>query len=395
MSKPRLNVAFVTGDTNLNVSLAAALCPRRMSSAVHREAVEEFAEMDGGSPTPNYAEFETATRRYTAIEYGPYEKPRRMLLNAAPCLDGAVLTVFASEGLGVVTREHALLLREAGVRHVAMFVDTSNVVGEPEMVDLTEHQTRALLAEYGFPADDLPVVRGDLLAVARGEDVNARRCLEELRSSLDLLIPLPCRDTSGPFLLSIDGVGQEQGDTTVVTGWVERGQVEVRDELQVWGGGTGFWQVRVSRVPRSKSAKRGGQSGSRISLSLTEALGGGVQGGSGPRVPIRAGQVLAAPGSVHVATWFDADCYLATRREGGRDDSLGHGEKVQILLRSAEAPGVIRLSEGQRELWPGRRFCARVELPADCATMLLSGLRFAFRDEEGLSGYGIVQEVYR
>jgi elongation factor Tu len=406
MSKPQLNVAFLTGDMGLNVSLAAALAPPSLSTRAgppdmpSEELAAMYAAGYGGDPAPSYSEFETAARRYTAVEFGPYEKPRRMLLNAAPCLDAAVLTVFASEGLGVVTREHVLLLREAGVRHVAVFVDTSNVVGEPEMIDLTEHEARALLAEYGFPADDLPAVRGDLLAVARGEDADARRCLDELRSALDLLVPAPDCERHGPFLLSIDGVRPGRRGTTAISGWAERARVHPGDVLDCVGGNDQPLRIAVEEVRRLTARVHSGGARLRLTVAvracrdeLQQAAVPRRRGGEGHM--IHPGRVLASPGSVRVSTRFDADCYLATPREGGREHSLGDGEQIQFLLRSAEAPGVVRLSEGQREVWPGRRFCVRVELPADCATVMGPGLRFAFRGEEGLSGYGVVEKVYR
>lgn len=412
MAKPRLNVAFLTGDTTLNVTLARALAPpvepgpqRRVAPPEAYDPEDYFQAFFGGV-SPTYHEFETQTRRYTAVEHGNFEKPRRHLLNGAGCFDGAVLTVFASEGLGVITREHILLLREAGIHRVAIVVDTSNLVGEPEVIDLTEADVRAMLAEYGFPADDLPAVRGNLIAAGRAEEEGATRCLDELRSVLDTLIPPPSRDEDGPFLLSIDEVDSGENGTTVVSGWAERGRVEVRDELEVVGRGSGLLPVRVLGLHRSASAKRIGRAGSRFSVRLGRGLRGGVQTDNpepssrttfrpGMQLSVQPGQVLAARGSVQVYCRFDADCYLATRREGGCDDSLGDGEQVQFLLRTRESPGVVRQLGEEQQVWPGRRFRMRAELPADCATVMAPGLRFAFRGEEGLSGYGVVEQVYR
>jgi elongation factor Tu len=394
MAKPRLNVAFLTGDTSLNVSLLRALLPPTSPQP------QEY----GWNTAPVYSEFESQTRRYTAVEYGHMEKPRRHLLNAAPCLDGVVLSVFASEGLGVVTREHILLLREAGIQRIAVFVDTSNLIGEPEVADLTEAQVRITLAEYGFPADDFPVVRGNLLAIGRGEEENPGRCLDELHATLDLLIPAPCRAEHEPFLLSVDAVAPINNGTTAANGWAVRGRVENGDELEVVGGNGGTRRVMVARVWRVATAVKVGRAGRRLRVALRDPQAAPEaeprprrrwRGEHRPGPTLERGQVLAAPGSVQVFCRFDADCYLATRREGGREDSLGDGEQVQFLLRSREVPGVVRLLGEEQQVWPGRRFRMRAELPADGAMVMSPGFRFAFRGEEGLSGYGVVEQVYR
>jgi len=299
-------------------------------------------------------------------------------------MDGAILVVSAADGPMPQTREHILLARQVGVKYIVVYLNKCDMVDDPELLELVEMEVRDLLSEYGFPGDEIPVIKGSSLKVleSTSTDPNAPeyQCMKELMDAVDSYIPTPERPVDQPFLMPIEDVMTITGRGTVVTGRVERGEVKLQDEVEIVGIKPSTKTV-VTGVEMFRKLLDQAEAGDNIGVLLR-----GVQ-----RTDVERGQVLAKPGTIHPHTKFTAQVYVLTKDEGGRHTPFFNGYRPQFYFRTTDVTGVIELAAGTEMVMPGDNVDMTIELITPIA--IEKGLRFAIREGGRTVGSGVVSEV--
>jgi elongation factor Tu len=301
------------------------------------------------------------------------------MITGAAQMDGAILVVAATDGPMPQTREHILLARQVGVPAMVVFMNKVDAVDDPELLDLVELEVRELLTNYGFPGDEIPVVRGSALGALNGEE-KWEKSVDELMASVDSYIPQPQRETEKPFLMPIEDVFSISGRGTVVTGRVERGQVKVGEEVEI----VGIKETRktvVTGVEMFKKLLDSGIAGDNVGLLLR-----GVE-----RKEVERGQVVAKPGSITPHTKFKAEVYVLTKEEGGRHTPFFNGYRPQFYFRTTDVTGSSTLPEAVEMVMPGDNTQLEIELIQPIA--MEKGLRFAIREGGRTVGAGTITEV--
>jgi len=299
-------------------------------------------------------------------------------------MDGAILVVSAADGPMPQTREHILLARQVGVKYIVVYLNKCDMVDDPELLELVEMEVRDLLSEYGFPGDEIPVIKGSSLKVleSTSTDPNAPeyQCIKELMDAVDTYIPTPARPVDKPFLMPIEDVMTITGRGTVVTGRVERGQVKIQDEVEIVGIKPSTKTI-VTGVEMFKKTLDQAEAGDNIGALLR-----GVQ-----RTDVERGQVLAKPGSIHPHTKFKAQVYVLTKDEGGRHTAFFNGYRPQFYFRTTDVTGVIELEAGTEMVMPGDHVNMTIELITPIA--IENGLNFAIREGGRTVGSGVVSDI--
>ena len=392
-TKPHVNVGSIGHIDHGKTTLTAALSARQ----AHRfggvaQAYEQVAK--GGTVRDKskivtikaaHVEYETALRHYAHIDCpGHADYVKNMVVGTAQ-MDGAILVVAADDGPMPQTREHLLLARQVGVPRVVVFLNKTDVVDDPDLLDLVEMEVRELLDRYEFAGAETPVVRGAALAALRsgGADDDACRCIDELTAALDAYLPLPERPVDRPFLMSVEAVHQIEGRGTVATGKVERGRLRVGDEVEIVG------LRRESRRTTATSL----ESFHRITDEATAGDNVGVLLRHVKADEVERGQVLAKPGSVAPRTRFEAQVYVLGKEEGGRHTPFFAGYRPQFFFRTTDVTGTVALAEGVEMCLPGDVAALTVELAAETPVALDEGLRFAVRESGRTVGSGTVTRV--
>jgi elongation factor Tu len=301
------------------------------------------------------------------------------MITGAAQMDGAILVVAATDGPMPQTREHILLARQVGVPYIVVALNKVDMVDDPELLDLVELEVRDLLKSYGFPGDDLPVVRVSALGALNGE-AQWEKTVDELMARVDDYIPLPQRDVDKPFLMPIEDIFSIQGRGTVVTGRVEKGIVKVGEEVEI----VGFRDTRktvVTGVEMFKKLLDQGQAGDNVGLLLR-----GID-----KDDVERGQVLAKPGSITPHKKFKGEVYVLSKEEGGRHTPFFKGYRPQFYFRTTDVTGVMTLPEGTEMVMPGDNVTIAVELITPVA--MDKGLRFAIREGGRTVGAGTVSEI--
>jgi elongation factor Tu len=282
------------------------------------------------------------------------------------------------------TREHILLARQVGVKYIVVYLNKCDMVDDPELLELVEMEVRDLLSEYGFPGDEIPVIKGSSLKVleSTSTDPNAPeyQCIKELMDAVDTYIPTPARPVDKPFLMPIEDVMTITGRGTVVTGRVERGQVKIQDEVEIVGIKPSTKTI-VTGVEMFKKTLDQAEAGDNIGALLR-----GVQ-----RTDVERGQVLAKPGSIHPHTKFKAQVYVLTKDEGGRHTAFFNGYRPQFYFRTTDVTGVIELEAGTEMVMPGDHVNMTIELITPIA--IENGLNFAIREGGRTVGSGVVSDI--
>ncbi|HKM39316.1 MAG TPA: elongation factor Tu, partial [bacterium] len=308
------------------------------------------------------------------------------MITGAAQMDGAILVVSAADGPMPQTREHILLARQVGVPYIVVFLNKSDQVDDPELMELVEMEVRDLLSEYEFPGDDIPVVSGSALKALEcgcGEkDCEWCGPIWKLMEEVDRYIPTPERDTDKPFLMPIEDVFTITGRGTVVTGRVERGKVVVGDEVHIVGLMDESRKTVVTGVEMFRKILEEGVAGDNIGVLLR-----GIN-----REDVERGQVLAKPGTIKPLTKFKGQVYVLTKEEGGRHTPFFNGYRPQLYLRTTDVTGTINLPEGVEMVMPGDNVVMDVELITPIA--IEKGLRFAIREGGRTVGAGVVSEVF-
>jgi elongation factor Tu len=385
-SKPHVNVGTIGhidhGKTTLTAAITRVLAKNNPKIQFRSfdsidNAPEEKAR--GITIATAHVEYETPNRHYAHVDCPGHADYIKNMITGAAQMDGAILVVAATDGPMPQTREHILLARQVGVPAMVVFMNKVDAVDDPELLDLVELEVRELLTNYGFPGDEIPVVRGSALGALNGEE-KWEKSVDELMASVDSYIPQPQRETEKPFLMPIEDVFSISGRGTVVTGRVERGQVKVGEEVEI----VGIKETRktvVTGVEMFKKLLDSGIAGDNVGLLLR-----GVE-----RKEVERGQVVAKPGSITPHTKFKAEVYVLTKEEGGRHTPFFNGYRPQFYFRTTDVTGSSTLPEAVEMVMPGDNTQLEIELIQPIA--MEKGLRFAIREGGRTVGAGTITEV--
>ena len=307
------------------------------------------------------------------------------MITGAAQMDGAILVVAATDGPMPQTKEHILLARQVGVPYIVVFMNKTDQVDDPEILDLVEMEIRDLLSSYGFPGDTTPIIKGSALKAleaASAGNVNdpACDCIRELMDAVDNYIPDPVRDTDKPFLMPVEDVFSITGRGTVATGRVERGVCHLNEEVELVGIKP-TRKVVITGIEMFRKSLDEARSGDNAGLLLR-----GIQ-----RTEIERGQVLAKPGSITPHTRFKAEVYVLKKEEGGRHTPFFNGYRPQFYVRTTDITGSIKLPEGVEMVMPGDNITMEIELIHPIA--IEKGMRFAIREGGRTVGSGVVSEI--
>ncbi|MGB3365350.1 MAG: elongation factor Tu [Thermodesulfobacteriota bacterium] len=383
--KPHLNIGTVGhvdhGKTTLTAAITKVLSKAGGADFIEFGDIDKAPEERERGITINIAhvEYETATRHYAHVDCPGHADYVKNMITGAAQMDGAILVVSAPDGPMPQTREHILLARQVGVPYIVVALNKVDMMDDEELLDLVELEVRDLLSQYGFPGDDIPVVRVSALKALEG-DAAAEQQILDLMAAVDSYIPEPVRDMDKPFLMAIEDVFTISGRGTVVTGRVERGKVVGGDEVEIVGFGETQKTVATSLEMFRKI--------------LDDAIAGDNVGvllrGTG-KDDVERGQVLAKPGSILPHAKFKAEVYVLKKEEGGRHTPFFPGYRPQFYLRTTDVTGSIVLPEGVEMVMPGDNINMDVELIAPVA--MEEQLRFAIREGGRTVGAGVVTKI--
>ncbi|HVB35201.1 MAG TPA: elongation factor Tu [Patescibacteria group bacterium] len=384
--KPHVNIGTIGhidhGKTTLTSAITKVLA--KHSTAVQYRAfdsIDNAPEEKARGITINVAhvEYETPNRHYAHIDCPGHADYIKNMITGAAQMDGAILVVAATDGPMPQTREHILLARQVGVPYIVVYLNKCDAVEDPELLELVELEVRELLKSYGFPGDDVPVVRGSALGALNGEEKWEKSVLD-LMAATDQYIPEPQRDVDRPFLMPIEDIFSITGRGTVVTGRVERGRVHVSEEVEI----VGFRETRktvVTGVEMFRKLLDEGMAGDNVGLLLRSI----------EKEEVERGQVICKPGSITPHTKFKAEVYVLKKEEGGRHTPFFTGYRPQFYLRTTDVTGSVKLPDGVEMVMPGDNIQMEVELIQPVA--MEKGLRFAIREGGHTVGAGAVTEV--
>jgi elongation factor Tu len=388
--KPHVNVGTIGhidhGKTTLTAAITKYLEFKGMAQYRSYDQIDNAPEEKARGITINTAhvEYETDKRHYAHVDCPGHADYIKNMITGAAQMDGAILVVAANDGPMPQTREHILLARQVGVPYIVVFMNKTDMVDDPELLDLVELEVRELLSKYGFPGDEIPIIRGSALKAleSTNKDPNAEeyKPIQQLLDALDSYIPEPERPIDKPFLMPIEDVFTISGRGTVVTGRVERGIIKVGDEVEI----VGLRETRktvATGVEMFRKILDEGRAGDNIGV-LLRGIG---------KDEVERGMVLAKPGSITPHTKFKAEVYVLTKEEGGRHTPFFNGYRPQFYFRTTDVTGVIKLPEGVEMVMPGDNVNMQAELIAPIA--MEEGLRFAIREGGRTVGAGVVTEV--
>lgn len=390
-TKPHVNVGTIGhidhGKTTLTAAITKVLSLKGLAQFVPFEEIDKAPEERARGITINIAhiEYESYKRHYAHIDCPGHVDYIKNMITGAAQMDGAILVVAAPDGPMPQTREHVLLARQVNVPAMVIFLNKVDMMDDPELLELVELELRELLTKYGYPGDEVPIIRGSarlaLESPSTDPDAPEYKCIWELIDALDNYIPEPIRDVDKPFLMPIEDVFSIKGRGTVVTGRVERGMVKVGDEVEVVGYRAEPIRTVVTGVEMFRKVLDYGQAGDNIGCLLR-----GVE-----KKDVRRGMVLAAPGTIKPHTEFEAEVYVLRKEEGGRHTPFFSGYRPQFYIRTMDVTGEIRLPEGVEMAMPGDNLRLRVKLIVPVA--LEPGSRFAIREGGKTVGAGVITKI--
>src|SRR5450755_268311 len=384
-TKPHVNIGTIGhidhGKTSLTAAITKYLALKGGAEYRAFDTIDNAPEERerGITIATAHVEYETANRHYAHVDCPGHADYIKNMITGAAQMDGAIFVVAATDGPMPPTKEHVLLAPQGGGAYVVGFLNKCDAVEDPELIDLVEMEVRELLSKYGFPGDDLPVIRGSALGALNGE-AQWEAKIDELMEAVDKSVPMPARDIDKPFLMPIEDIFSIQGRGTVVTGRIERGKVKVGEESEI----VGFRETRktvVTGVEMFKKQLDEGLAGDNAGLLLR-----GI-----PKEDVERGMVLAKPGSITPHTNFKGSVYVLSKEEGGRHTPFFKGYRPQFYFRTTDVTGVAELPEGTEMVMPGDNVELAVELITPVA--LEKGLRFAIREGGRTVGAGTVSEI--
>jgi len=373
-NKPHCNIGTIGhvdhGKTSLTAAITKVLAESGGAQFMAYDQIDKAPEEKARGITISTAhvEYETANRHYAHVDCPGHADYVKNMITGAAQMDGAILVVSAADGPMPQTREHILLARQVGVPALVVFMNKIDMVDDAELADLVELEVRELLSSYGFPGDKIPIVRGSALcALENREDAIGKEAILKLMAEVDAYIPQPARAIDKPFLMPIEDVFSISGRGTVITGRVERGIVNVGDEMEIVGIRPTTKTV-ITGVEMFRKLLDQGQAGDNIGALLRGTK----------REDVERGQVLAKPGSITPHTHFEAEAYILTKEEGGRHTPFFTNYRPQFYFRTTDVTGVVTLAAGTEMVMPGDNVNIKVELIAPIA--MDEGLRFGIRE---------------
>lgn len=385
-SKPHVNIGTIGhvdhGKTTLTAAITTVLAKAGGAEARGYDQIDAAPEERERDITISTAhvEYETETRHYAHVDCPGHADYVKNMITGAAQMDGGILVVSAADGPMPQTREHILLSRQVGVPYIVVFLNKCDMVDDEELLELVEMEVRDLLSEYGFPGDDIPVIKGSALKALQGEaDWEAK--IIELMAEVDAYIPTPERETDKPFLMPVEDVFSITGRGTVATGRVERGIVKVGDVVEIIGLAEENASTTVTGVEMFRKLLDQAQAGDNIGALLR-----GVA-----REDIQRGQVLAKSGSVKAHAKFKAEVFVLSKEEGGRHTPFFANYRPQFYFRTTDVTGIIQLPEGTEMVMPGDNIEMTIELIAPIA--IEEGTKFSIREGGRTVGYGVVATI--
>jgi elongation factor Tu len=389
-TKPHLNVGTIGhidhGKTTLTSAMTKVLALKQQAEYRDFFSIDKAPEERerGITIAIAHVEYETDNRHYAHIDCPGHADYIKNMITGAAQMDGAILVVAANDGPMPQTREHVLLARQVEVPAMVVFLSKVDMMEDPELLDLIELEVRELLSKYGFPGDDIPIIRGDCLKAMQSESTDPSapefEPIHELVKAVDDYIPEPKRARDKPFLMPIEDVFGIKGRGTVVTGRVERGVVKSGEEVEI----VGFTDTRktvCTGVEMFRKTLDSGEPGDNVGCLLR-----GIE-----REEVQRGQVLAHPGSIKPLTKFEGEVYVLAKEEGGRHTPFFNGYRPQFYIRTTDVTGDVHLPEGMEMVMPGDNIKMSVELIQPVA--IEEGVRFAIREGGRTVASGVITKV--
>jgi elongation factor Tu len=395
-TKPHVNVGTIGhvdhGKTTLTAAITRVLSKNNLAEYQPYDRIDSAPEERARGVTINiyHAEYQTENRHYAHVDCPGHADYIKNMITGAAQMDGAILVVAATDGPMPQTREHILLARQVNVPAIVVFMNKVDMVDDEELLDLVELEVRELLSKYGFPGDDVPVIRGSGLQVVEApesEDWSRNtsnrwiKAIWELLDAVDRYIPLPQRELDKPFLMAVEDVFTITGRGTVATGRVERGQLKTGEEVEIIGFREEPRKTVVTSIEMFRKVLDVAEAGDNVGLLLR-----GVD-----RDDVERGMVIAKPGSIKPHRHFKAEVYVLRKEEGGRHTPFVTGYRPQFYFRTTDVTGEIRLPSGVEMVMPGDNVNMEVVLVSPVA--IETGLRFAIREGGRTVGAGVVTEM--
>ena len=387
-TKPHMNIGTVGhidhGKTTLTAAITKVAAMKQGGKFIAYDEIDKAPEEKerGITISTAHVEYETDNRHYAHVDCPGHADYIKNMITGAAQMDGAIIVVAATDGPMPQTREHILLARQVGVPHLVVFMNKCDLVDDPELLELVEMEVRELLSSYGYPGDEIPVVRGSALKALESDSADSpdAQCVLELLAACDSYFPDPVRETDKPFLMPIEDVFSISGRGTVVTGRVELGTIKVGDVVEIVGIKP-TQQTTCTGVEMFKKQLDQGEAGDNIGVLLRGTK----------RDEVERGQVLAAPKSITPHKKFESQVYVLSKEEGGRHTPFFTGYRPQFYFRTTDITGVIELEQGVEMVMPGDNSKFIVELIAPIA--MQEGLRFAIREGGHTVGSGVVTKI--
>ena len=387
-TKPHVNVGTIGhidhGKTTLTAAITKILAEKGGADFVPFDEIDKAPEEKerGITIATAHVEYETENRHYAHVDCPGHADYIKNMITGAAQMDGAILVVGANDGPMPQTREHILLARQVGVPFIVVFLNKTDMVDDPELIELVELELRELLSLYEFPGDDIPIIPGSALKALESGDPNSEdaKCIFELLDALDNYIPEPERDIDKPFLMPIEDVFSISGRGTVVTGRAERGIVRTGEDIEIVGIRDTLKTV-CTGVEMFRKTLDEGRAGDNIGVLLRGTK----------RDEVERGQVVAHPGSITPHTKFKAEVYILSKEEGGRHTPFFNGYRPQFYFRTTDVTGVASLPAGTEMVMPGDNVTIEVELITPIA--MEKELRFAIREGGRTVGAGVIIDI--
>jgi elongation factor Tu len=386
-TKPHINVGTIGHVDHGKTTLTAAITQTLAKQEGNKTDVLKFEDIDnapeekerGVTINITHVEYETEKRHYAHIDAPGHADYIKNMITGAAQMDGAILVISAADGPMPQTREHVILARQVNVPSIIVFLNKTDTVDDPEIIDLVEADIRDLLKKYEYPGDEVPIIRGSALKAMEG-DKEAEKAILELMKAVDDYIPDPKRETDKPFLMPVEDVFSIKGRGTVATGRVERGTLKVNEEIEIVGLRE-TQKVVVTGLEMFRKTLDETQAGDNVGVLLR-----GVE-----KDQIERGQVIAKPGTVTPHTEFEAEVYILSKEEGGRHTPFFSGYKPQFFVRTADITGEVTLPEGIEMVMPGDNAKMNVKLIQPVS--MEEGWRFAIREGGSTVGAGVVTKI--
>jgi elongation factor Tu len=386
-NKPHLNIGTIGhvdhGKTTTTSAISYALSKKNLAKFQRYDEIDKAPEEKARGVTINihHSEYETEKRHYAHIDAPGHADYIKNMITGAAQMDGAILVVSAPDGPMPQTREHILLARQVNVPSIVVYINKCDMVPETELIDLVEMEIRDLLSKYGYPGEEVPVIRGSSLK-ALEDDATYMKAMYDLMEAVDTYIPEPVRALDKPFLMPVEDVFTISGRGTVVTGRVERGQLKVNEEVEIVGVKDTV-KTTVTGIEMFRKTLDSAMAGDNTGLLLR-----GIDKNN-----IERGQVLSKPGTVKPHTEFEAEIYVLKKDEGGRHTAFMNGYRPQFYIRTTDVTGEVTLAAGVEMVMPGDNVKITGKLIYPVA--LEEGLKFAIREGGHTVGAGVITKVIK